>query len=157
MKKHSTFHEVFQQVSEAPIKADKINILRSYDSGAMRGLLSYAYDPRISWQLPKGDPPYTPLDEAMDQQSRLAQEVRKMHIFANGPGPLTDTQRNLKSIRREQLFIQVLESVDPNDAKVLLMMKNGKLLYKGLTRNLVAEAFPEIAKDWKDEKDKEAV
>lgn len=155
--RHNTFHEIFQQVSDSPIKADKIAILKKYESAALKTLLSYTYDPRISWQLPKGDPPYKPLDERLDQQSRLAQEVRKMYIFANGPGPLTDTQRNLKPIRREQLFIQVLESVDPNDAKVLLMMKNGKLQYKGLTRNLVAETFPEIAKDWTDEENKEAV
>jgi hypothetical protein len=42
----------------------------------------------------------------------------------------------------------MLEVVDPDDAKVILGMKNRKLLYKGLTKNLVAEAFPNLAKDW---------
>lgn len=150
--KHNTFHEIFQQVSDAPIKADKLAILKKYESPALKAVLGYTYDPRVSWQLPKGDPPYKPLDERLDQQTRLAQEVRKLYLFTHGPGPLSDTQRNLNPIRRETLFIQVLESVDPNDAKVLLMMKNGKLLYKGLTRNLVAEAFPNLTKDWPDEK-----
>jgi hypothetical protein len=150
--RHNTFHEIFQQVSDAPIKADKIAILKKYESPALKAILGYTYDPRVIWQLPKSDPPYNPLDERLDQQSRLAQEVRKLYLFVNGPGPINDTQRNLKPIRREQIFIQVLESVDPNDAKVLLMMKNRKLLYKGLTRNLVAETFPDVVIGWPEEK-----
>ena len=150
--RHNTFHDIFQQVSDEPIKADKIRILKENDSPALRSLLAYTYDPRITWMLPKGTPPYEPLDERLDQQTRLAQQIRKLYLFTAGPGPLNDTQRNLKPIRREQLFIQILEGVDPNDAKVLLMMKDRKLLYKGLTRNLVAETFPNLTKDWPDEK-----
>jgi len=146
--RHNTFHEIFQQVSDAPIKADKIAILKKHESAALKALLAYTYDPRIDWMLPKGAPPYTPLDERLDQQTRLAQQIRKLYLFTAGPGPLNETQKNLKPIRREQLFVQILEGVDPNDAKVLLMMKDRKLLYKGLTRNLVAETFPDVVEGW---------
>jgi hypothetical protein len=54
----------------------------------------------------------------------------------------------LKQHRREQLFIELLESVDPGDAKVLIGMKDGKLPYRGMTRKLVADAFPNLAKNW---------
>jgi len=155
--KNNTFHEVFEKVSNAPIKKDKIAILHEYSSPALKAVLGYAYDPRVVWQLPKTDPPYKPLDEAADQETRLAQEIRKLYLFANGPGPINQTQANLKSLRRESLFIEMLENVDHRDAKVLLMMKNGKLLYKGLTRNLVAEAFPNLTKDWPNEEDTKKV
>ena len=42
----------------------------------------------------------------------------------------------------------MLEAIDPRDAKVLIGMKEGKQPFNGLTRKLVAEAFPNIAKDW---------
>ncbi len=143
--RHNTFHEIFKQIDEAPIKKDKIDILHKYSSAALKQILGYTYDPNVKWLLPKSDPPYTPLPEHADQETRLVSELRKLYLFVDGP---TDTQKNLKQLRREQLFIEMLEVVDPNDAKVLLMMKNGKLLYKGLTRNLVAEAFPNMAKGW---------
>ena len=60
----------------------------------------------------------------------------------------TDTQRNLKPHRRETLFIAMLESIDPRDAKVLVGMKERKQPFNGLTRKLVAEAFPNLTKDW---------
>ena len=53
-----------------------------------------------------------------------------------------------ESVKREQIFITLLESIDPKDAKVVLAMKNRKLPYKGLTRKLVAEAFPTISTNW---------
>ena len=51
-------------------------------------------------------------------------------------------------MRREQLFIQLLESVHPCEVKVLIGMKDRKLPYKGVTRKLVAEAFPNLARNW---------
>jgi hypothetical protein len=44
-------------------------------------------------------------------------------------------------MRRESLFITLLESVDPKDAKLLLSVKNKKLPYKNITKDLIQEAF----------------
>jgi hypothetical protein len=143
--RHNTFHEIFKQVDEAPIKKDKIEILHKYSSAGLKTILGYTYNPNIKWLLPDTDPPYKELPENADQESRLISELRKLYLFIEGDTP---TQRNLKQAKREELFISMLEVVDPADAKVLLAMKTGKLPYKGLTRNLVAEAFPNLAKNW---------
>jgi len=143
--RHNTFHEIFKQVDEAPIKKDKIKILHKYSSAGLKTILGYTYNPNIKWLLPDTDPPYKELPENADQESRLISELRKLYLFIEGDTP---TQRNLKQAKREELFISMLEVVDPADAKVLLAMKTGKLPYKGLTRNLVAEAFPNLAKNW---------
>jgi hypothetical protein len=143
--RHNTFHEIFKQIDEAPLKKDKLAILHKYSSPALKTILGYTYDPNIQWLLPKTDPPYTPLPANADQEARLVSELRKIYLFVKGDN---DTQKNLKQHRREAIFIELLEVIDPNDAKVLLGMKNGKLPYKGLTRNLVAEAFPNLAKNW---------
>ena len=143
--RHNTFHEIFKQIDEAPIKKDKIAILHKYSSPGLKTILVYTYNPNIKWLLPDSDPPYKELPENADQESRLVSELRKLYLFVEGDSP---TKRNLKQAKREELFISLLEVIDPMDAKVVLAMKTGKLPYKGLTRNLVAEAFPNLAKNW---------
>jgi hypothetical protein len=97
------------------------------------------------WTLPEGTPPYKPLPDAADAEITMQNASRQFYLFIEGN---SDAQRNLKPIRREQLFIQLLESVNPDDVKVLIGMKDRKLPYKGVTRKLVAEAFPNLARDW---------
>lgn len=140
-----SFHEIFSEVEKARTKAEKVAVLRKYSGPGIKQVLGLTFDPRVVWLLPEGTPPYKPLPESADQQAGLLQELRKLYLFVQGD---TETQRNLKQIRREQLFIGLLESIDPNDAKVLIGMKEGKLPYKGLTKALVAEAFPKLAADW---------
>jgi hypothetical protein len=140
-----TFYEIFKEVHNAKKKKDKIAVLHFYSSAALKQVLGYTYDPRIKWLLPEGIPPYKPLPKSADQESALASELRKMYMFVEGD---TDTQRNLKPNRRETLFIAMLESIDPRDAKVLIGMKERKLPFNGLTRKLVEEAYPNLTKDW---------
>ena len=142
---NKTFYEIFKEVHNAKKKAEKIAVLHHYSSASLKTILGYTYDPRIKWLLPEGIPPYTPLPDAADQEAGLAAELRRIYLFVEGN---SETQRNLKQTRREQIFIDMLESVDPRDAKVLIGMKEGKQPFNGLTRKLVAEAFPNIAKDW---------
>jgi hypothetical protein len=140
-----TFHDIFTEVGKATKKADKISILHKNSSAALKQILGLTYDPRVNWLLPEGEPPYKPLAKNADQETGLLQETRRLYLFVDGD---SEAQRNLSSLRREQLYVSMLESIDPDDAKVLLAMKTGKLPYKGLTRKLVAEAFPNMAKDW---------
>jgi len=94
--------------------------------------------------LPETDPPFTPVDEAVDAQNVLKREVRKIKYFVN-----TADGQQLRPFKREQMFIELLESIDPNDAKLLLNVKNKKLPFKGITAKIVADAFPGIDEKWK--------
>jgi hypothetical protein len=127
--------EILKRVSESKTKEEKLDILRKNDSSAIRTVLKYALDPNIKWDLPEGEPPYKPC-EYLDQHSMLYQEARRLYLFIEGGNP------NLKPIKKESLFINLLESVDPMDAKVLLAAKDKKLPYKGITSNLINEAYP---------------
>lgn len=140
-----TFDSIFKQVENASKKEDKIRILRENSSSTLKAILGYTYDPYVEWLLPEGDPPYTPLGKNADAEITLQGAQKQFYLFVKGP---TDTQKNLKQSRREQLFIQLLESVHPDEVKVLLGMKDRKLPYRGLTRKLVAEAFPNLASNW---------
>ena len=140
-----TFDSIFKQVEQSTKKEDKIRILRENSSSTMKAILGYAYDPYVEWLLPETDPPYQALPQNADAEITLQGAQKQFYLFVKGP---TETQKNLKQTRRELLFIQLLESVHPDEAKVLLGMKNRKLPYRGLTRKLVAEAFPNLASSW---------
>ena len=140
-----TFDSMFKKVEEAKTKAEKIQILKNNSSPVLKQILGLTYDPRVNWLLPDGTPPYTPLPNDADAEITLQYASRQFYLFIEGN---SETQRNLKQIKREALYIQLLESVNPAEVKILLGMKDRKLPYKGVTRKLVAEAFPNLAKDW---------
>ena len=140
-----TFDSMFKKVEEAKTKAEKLHILKKNSSPVLKQILGLTYDPRVEWLLPQGTPPHTPLPDAADAEITLQYASRQFYLFVKGN---TETQRNLKQIKREALYIQLLESVNPAEVKILVGMKDGKLPYKGVTRKLVAEAFPNLAKDW---------
>lgn len=125
--------EVLKMVSEQKTKEEKINVFRKNDSSALRTVLKYALDPAVKWALPPGAPPYKPAPY-LDQQSMLYSEARRLYLFIEGGNS------NLTPLKRETLFIGLLESIDPEDAKVLLSAKEKKL--KGVTAIIVNEAFP---------------
>jgi len=57
-----------------------------------------------------------------------------------------DPNSKLPQLKKEVLFVGVLESLDPQDAKLLLAVKDKKMPYKGITKKLVAETFPNLIK-----------
>lgn len=140
-----TFDSIFKKVEEAKTKKEKLQILKENSSPVLKQILGLTYDPRVNWLLPEGTPPHTPLPNDADAEITLQYASRQFYLFIEGN---SETQRNLKQIKRESLFIQLLESVNPAEVKILLGMKDRKLPYKGVTRKLVAEAFPNLAKDW---------
>jgi hypothetical protein len=121
--------------SKLPNEEEKIKCLQANNNNAILTILKYAYDPNIEWVLPEGNPPYTPC-EYPHQENMLYQEIRRLYLFLKGGND------NLHPLKRESMFIDILQSVDPEDAKLLLAMKDKKLPYKGLNSKIVLKAFP---------------
>jgi hypothetical protein len=111
---------LFKQIGEKKTKKEKAEFLLSIFNKEIDTILTYAYSPKIKWLLPEGEPPYKPFSD-IDQEGRLYAELRKLYLFIEGGNP------NLTNVRREHLFIQLLESIDPEDAKLVLQMKDRKL------------------------------
>ena len=65
-----------------------------------------------------------------DNQGQLHHEVRRFYLHRSE----TEAQKNLTSLRRETLFIDMLENLPDEEAQILLGMKEGKLPYKGITK-----------------------
>lgn len=129
--------EVLKKASDMTDENQRIQWLRQNNSVALESVLRGAFDPVIKWQLPPGAPPYKPSD-IVDQQHRLYTECRKLYLFIEGGNP------NLKQIRRESLFIEMLEVIDPEDAKLLIAVKEKTMPYPNITLDLVRKAFPLI-------------
>ena len=104
---------------------------------AFKAIFGLAYDQNIKWLLPEGEPPFRPTD-VLDAEGRLLSELRRLYLFVEGGNP------DLTKTRREFLFIQLLESVHPQDAKLLIAMKDRKLPFKGLTKKVAQQAFPDL-------------
>ena len=128
--------EIFNEIRDEKVKNKKIKLLQANDSITLRGVCELAYDTRLTWALPEGRPPYTPLDKSFDAQGHLYSEMRRMYLYFEGGND------NLKPLRRETIFVNTLEELDPDDSELLLQCKERKI--KGCTRKLVQEAFPDL-------------
>ena len=115
--------EILKIVSEQKTTDEKVRKLQELNTPVLQQILKCALDPTVKWKLPEGQPPYN-------------------------PSPYDDTQAmlygndNLTPLRREQLFISFIESIDKEDAKLILAAKDKKIPYKGITTKLVNTAFP---------------
>jgi len=130
--------EIFTKINNAKDKPKKIEVLRQYDTPGMRMILKGAFDPKIEWELPEGTPPYIENEApAGTEHTYLEVEAKRLYNFAKGGN---DT---INKIRKETLFIQMLEGLHASEAKVLIDVKNKSLnkTYKGLTSDMVKEAF----------------
>lgn len=136
-------HEIFTQINNAKDKPKKIAVLKQNDSPAMRQLLKAAFDPKIEWDLPEGNPPYIANEApAGTEHTSLISEARKLYHFVVGGN------NKINKLKKETMFVQLLEGLQQKDAEVLLAIKNKKLnsAYKGLTAQMVKEAF-----NWNDD------
>lgn len=130
--------EIIKEVKEAKSVGEKIRILQREDCRELRGILELTYDNRLTWALPEGNPPYKPLDKSFDNQGMLYSEMRRMYIFLEG-------KSNVNQARREQLFIEILEQLDPDDAALLIEAKDGKI--KGVSKNVIKQAYDDFLID----------
>ena len=115
---------------------EKVKCLAQNDTAAMRAILQYALDPRIEWLLPKGSPPFTPCPFP-DQEGNLIRDIRKLNLFVRG-----GDHPNMHNVKREALFIQFLEGIDPKDAALIVSIKDKRLPHKGITVKVINQAYP---------------
>ena len=130
---------IFEDVAAAnSIKARK-KVLLENESNPLKELLKYAFHPDIKFALPPGKPPYKTIGSPDEYNpTYLYPNIRKFYLYIEGG------HDGLTQLRREQLFVQMLESLHPKEAEVVIQIKDKKLNYRGLTYKLVKTTFPEI-------------
>lgn len=129
--------EIIEKIEKVKTKEERVNILKTNDIMPLLDVLRGTFDDSIQWNLPEGAPPYTQsLPESVP--STLLKQHLKFKYFVKG----FKESDSLNKIRREKMFIDILESIHPKDAEILIAMINKKSPSVSLNKELIQEAFP---------------
>ena len=130
--------EVLTKVNNAKTKDKKIAVLKQHDSEALRMVIKSSFDPKIKWAMPEGQVPYKPNEVPEGtEHTLLMQEAKRLWHFIEGADNRTPR------MRKENMFIQMLEGLHHSEAEVVCHAKDKVLhqKYKGLSDNVVKTAF----------------
>ena len=127
--------EVLEDVAKAKTREEKRNVLKKNESWSLKALLQQNYHPDASWLIPPGAPPYNENQTSAD--TSLMYEAKKLDYYTSG-------QKNIPMLKREAMFVTLLERLSPDEAEILNAVKDQKLSYRGLTYKLVKDTWPDL-------------
>ncbi len=132
--------EVLAKVSKQRTKAKKIQVLKENESLHLKSVLIWNFDDTVVSVLPEGPVPFDKNEApAGTEHTYLAHEYKILYNFIKGGNDF------IKPVKREQLFLQLLEGLHEDEAEVICLMKDKKLTDKyKVTKAVVTEAFPDI-------------
>ena len=133
-------HEILDLASKQRSRAKKIEILQEYRNDALTSLFIWNFDDTVVSLLPEGDVPYKENDVPVGtDHTSLRREWKHLYNFVRGGN------NALSGLRRESMFIQMLEGLHPEEAKVLCLVKDKNLQTKyKINYDVVREAYTDI-------------
>ena len=153
--------EVLNLAAKQRSKAKKIEVLKKYENDSIKAILIWNFDETVISVLPPGEVPYYD-DEERSLSDRIAEAVEalnggksvgaldtkftalrteytKLYNFIKGGND------RLNSLRRENIFIDLLKGLHPLEAEIICLCKDKVLTNRyNLTKELVSEAYPDI-------------
>jgi hypothetical protein len=137
-------NEIFEEVSKTRSKAKRAEILKAHDFLHIRDILRASFDDTLQFDLPEGEPPFD-ANETIEREGhigKLKNETKRFTYLIKG----SPMGKNMLPIKKEKIWVQILEGSNPDDVPVLTAMKDKELhvLYKGLTKELVKEVWPNL-------------
>ena len=161
--------EIFDLITKERSKSRRVEALRKFEHPSLKALFIWNFDETVISALPPGDVPYASVGEqdaysgtvsgtvtdavkkmeelksnslgSQDQgQSSIRREFKKFYNFIKGGND------GLSNLRRETIFINIVQGLHPREAEILCLVKDKKLeeKYKAITKELVAQAYPDI-------------
>ena len=165
--------EVLDLVSKQKSKVKKVEVLKKYDEFHLRTLFLWNFDTTIESALPDGDVPYQSYDEQNTYSGTLStkmkEDIRAMHETGSFSMGVSDQQGRttirrecknfyhfvkggndgMNNMRRESMFINILQGLHPLEAEIIVLVKDGNLSDRyNITRENVEQAYPDIV--WRD-------
>jgi hypothetical protein len=169
LPKNPFVFEVLDLASKQRSKAKKVEVLKKYRDNGLVAVLIWNFDETITSLLPEGEVPYSGFEDQAKSNggltTKITEEVRRMHETGsfsmgssdkNGHTTIRREFKNfyhflkggnpgLNAIRRETMFINILEGLHPLEAEVICLVKDKKLTDKyKITKEIVSEAYPDI-------------
>ena len=133
-------HEILELASKQRAKAKKVEILQQYENDALKTIFIWNFDETVISVLPVGDVPFNKNEVPVGtDHTSLRREYKHLYNFVKGGND------GLSGLRRETMFIQMLEGLHPEEAEILCLCKDKRLgdKYK-ITYDVVKQAFPDI-------------
>jgi hypothetical protein len=134
-------YEIFDDFEEAPSKKSKLEVIEKNLSKTLVQVFELAYHPDYQWLINEMPHEYK-IPDTLPGISRcqLSTELRKLYLFRKGD----ETAEKLTEEKRKQLLLQLLESLEPREAEVVIGILNKDLGVRGLTYKFIKEAFPQL-------------
>lgn len=133
--------EVLKTANKLGTKGKRVAYLQEQDCTALRDILRINFDEAVSLSLPDGEPPFKKFDvsgEKLPKQLRF--EYPKFRNFVQAATP------KLNQFKRETIFIDLLESIHPDDAVLFCEAKDKNIKLKYVTKAMIKSAFPNLIK-----------
>ncbi len=133
-------HEILELAGKQRAKAKKVEILQQYENDALKTIFIWNFDETVISVLPVGDVPFNKNEVPVGtDHTSLRREYKHLYNFVKGGND------GLSGLRRETMFIQMLEGLHPEEAEILCLCKDKRLQDKyKITYDVVKQAFPDI-------------
>ncbi len=133
-------HEILELASKQRAKAKKVEILQQYENDALKTIFIWNFDETVISVLPVGEVPFNKNEVPVGtDHTSLRREYKHLYNFVKGGND------GLSGLRRETMFIQMLEGLHPEEAEILCLCKDKKLADKyKVTYDVVKQAYPDI-------------
>ena len=140
-------HELLEAVDSERVKAKKLELLRTHGDDSFKMVMIWNFDETVVSMLPDGPVPYQPVEgdvqanreQGIPQRTTIRNSARQFYRFVKGGDDA------LNKIKRESIFINILQTLPQPEADILVLVKDKLLTTKyNITKELVAEAYPEI-------------
>lgn len=132
--------EILELVSKQRTKAKKVEVLKQYETEALKAVLIWNFDDTVVSMLPEGEVPFEKNDVPVGtDHTSLRKEWRNLYHFVKGGND------SLSKTRRESMFIQMLEGLHPLESEILCLVKDKNLESKyKVTQSVVESAYTDI-------------
>lgn len=132
--------EVLTDAGKIVKRDERITFLQNNKSPGLTDILRIQYDDSIVSALPAGAPNYRQDDAPKDYQYTILNKAyTQFKYFFKGP-----IANDMNPLKRESLFLNLLETLHVEEAELLIAAKDKKMKYKGITKKLVCDAFPNL-------------
>jgi len=160
--------EVLALAAKQKSNAKKAEILQKYTDPSLKTILIWNFDETIVSMLPEGLVPYASVGQQNVRSGNLSDNIQRSvemmsDLGSNSIGSQDQGRTSIRkeytyfynfvkggndrlsSMKRETMFISILEGLHPLEAEILMLVKDKKLQTKyNISKQNVSDAYPDI-------------